>query len=163
MVDNRQDASVVSDVFERRARAWRTYFEASGRLQGALESRMKTFFNLSLSDYSILLALSESPQKTLRMGDIAKHIAFSPSRVTYLINNLVKDGLVERKPSVIDGRGFDAVLTEKGQEIVGSVTRLHQKMVREYLVQGLSEQQIDNLVDIMETLENRLKFNVFAL
>lgn len=163
MVDNRQDASVLSDTSERRARAWRTYFEASGRLQGALESRMKTFFNLSLSDYSILLALLEAPQMTLRMGDIAKHIAFSPSRVTYLINNLVKDGLVERRASVIDGRGYDAVLTEKGQEIVDRVTRLHQKMVREYLVQGLSEQQIDNLVDIMEALEKRMRFNVFAL
>lgn len=146
-----------------RSRAWRTYFEASGRLQGALESRMKTYFNLSLSDYSILLALWEAPEHTMRMGDIAKLIVFSPSRVTYLINNLVKDGLVERVPSAIDGRGFDAVLTDKGGEIVAKMTALHQKMVREYLVAGLTESQINCLVEVMATLERRLNYNSFAL
>lgn len=146
-----------------RSRAWRTYFEASGRLQGALESRMKTYFNLSLSDYSILLALWEANEHSLRMGDIAKLVVFSPSRVTYLINNLVKDGLVERVPSVLDGRGYDAILTEKGIEVVAKMTELHQKLVREYLVAGLTDEQINALVDIMETLEKRMSFNTFVL
>lgn len=146
-----------------RSRAWRTYFEASGRLQGALESRMKTYFNLSLSDYSILLALWEAQDYTLRMGDIAKLVVFSPSRVTYLINNLVKDGLVVRKASVIDGRGFDAVLTEKGLEVVAQVTALHQRLVRDYLLAGLDESQIDSLVELMGALEKHMRFNSFAL
>lgn len=145
------------------SRAWRTYFEASGRLQGALESRMKSYFNLSLSDYSILLALWEARDHTMRMGDIAKLIVFSPSRVTYLINNLVKDGLVERVPSSLDGRGFDAILTEKGLETVAKVTSLHQRLVRDYFLAGLSEEQIDTLVDLMGALEKHMRYNSFAL
>lgn len=144
-----------------RSRAWRTYFEASGRLQGVLESRMKAHFNIGLSDYSILLSLWEAKNHTMRMGDIAKAVVYSPSRVTYLVNNLVQDGLVERIPSAMDGRGFDAVLTEKGTEVVSEVTLLHQRLLRDYLLAGLTEDQVDSLVEIMAALEKHMRYRTF--
>lgn len=155
------EVSVVMDSEDPRSRAWRTYFEASGRLQGALESRMKANFNIGLSDYSILMALWEAKNFTMRMGDIAKAVVFSPSRVTYLVNNLAQDGLVERVPSAIDGRGFDAVLTDKGLAIVAQVTLLHQRLVRDFLLAGLSEEQIDSLVDLMGSVEKHMRYRTF--
>lgn len=144
-----------------RSRAWRTYFEASERLQGALELKMKSEFNIGPSDYAILLVLWESDNYTLRMGDIAKAVVFSPSRVTYLINNLVKDGLVEKIASHVDGRGYDAVLTSQGLEVVKSVTTLHQRLVRDFLVSSLNEEDIDALVRVMLTLEENMRYRTF--
>ena len=46
----------INDPANRRSQAWRVFFEASGRLQGLLETRLKRSFNLSVSDYNVLLA-----------------------------------------------------------------------------------------------------------
>ena len=67
-----------------RAAAWRVFFEASGRLQGILETRLKRAYGVSMPDYNILLALWEAPSHRLRMGELADRVVYSPSRVTYL-------------------------------------------------------------------------------
>ena len=77
--------------------------------------------------------------------------------MTYLVNNLVKDGLVERVPAANDGRGYDAVLTEKGVTTVLKVTELHQETVREYLLDGMTEEDIDQIVRVFLAVERRLK------
>lgn len=53
-----------------RAAAWRVFFEASGRLQGILETRLKRTYGVSMPDYNILLALWEAPGHRLRMGSL---------------------------------------------------------------------------------------------
>ncbi len=115
-----RETLVSLGAVDARSRAWRTYFEASGRLQGVLESRMKAHFNM------------------------------------------VQDGLVERLPSTIDGRGYDAVLTEKGLETVAAVTALHQRLVRDYLLAGLDDTQIEQLVEIMAALEEHMRYRTFS-
>ncbi|WP_205649198.1 MarR family transcriptional regulator [Schaalia canis] len=152
-----QRKNPINEFDNQRSKAWRVFFEASGRLQGILEARLKKSYNVSLPDYNILLALWEAELHTLRMGEIAEKVVYSPSRVTYLVNNLVKDGLVERVPAANDGRGYDAVLTEKGVTTVLKVTELHQETVREYLLDGMTEEDIDQIVRVFLAVERRLK------
>jgi len=69
----------------------------------------------SMSEYSVLMHLSEAPGRRLRMGDLAAHTALSPGAVTRVVKALEVKGLAERQPSALDGRGQDAVLTEHGR------------------------------------------------
>ncbi len=147
----------IKEEGNQRAKAWRVFFEASGRLQGILEGRLKRTFGISVPDYNILLALWEAEMHTLRMGEISDCVVYSPSRVTYLVNNLVSDGLVERLPSSTDGRGYDAVLTEKGTDVTLAATELHQQTIREYLLDGMSNADIDQIVRVFSTLDRKLK------
>jgi DNA-binding MarR family transcriptional regulator len=68
----------------------------------------------SMSEYSVLMHVSEAPGRRLRMGDLAAHTALSPGAVTRIVKVLEAKGLAERQPSALDGRGQDAVLTEHG-------------------------------------------------
>jgi len=147
----------ISEPENRRSVAWRVFFEASGRLQGILETRMKKRFGLSLPDYNVLLALWEAPGHTLRMGELADRVVYSPSRLTYLVTNLERDGWVSKVPSATDGRGFDAVLTDAGIDTVLGATQLHQQTVRDYLLGDMTDADIDQIVRIFSAVEGRLE------
>ncbi len=147
----------INESENRRSVAWRVFFEASGRLQGILETRMKKRFGLSLSDYNVLLALWEAPGHMLRMGELADRVVYSPSRLTYLVTNLERDGWVSKVPSATDGRGFDAVLTDAGIDTVLGATKLHQQTVRDYLLADMTDSDIDQIVRIFGAVEGRLE------
>lgn len=147
----------INESGNKRSVAWRVFFEASGRMEGVLETRFKRTFGLSMPDYNVLLALWEAPGHTLRMGELADKVVYSPSRLTYLVTHLATDGLVRRVPSATDGRGFDAVLTERGTTTVLAATELHQTTVREYLLDGMTDEDIDQIVTVFGALESRLR------
>lgn len=163
--DNANQAETATPVNREQmtARAWKGFFDTSGRVNGILEKRLKRDFGLSLSDYNILLSLWEAPNHTQRMGEIAERVVFSPSRVTYLITNLVRDGLVEKVPSQFDRRGFDACLTPQGEKTIQAATQLHQTIIRQYLLDDMSDEEIDQLVSVFATLESRTRVNTEAL
>lgn len=149
--------NLINDPSNRRSVAWRVFFEASGRLQGILESRLKRAFGLSMADYNVLLALWESPDHRLRMGELAERVVYSPSRLTYLVTHLEHDGWVEKTPAASDGRGLDAVLTQLGIDTVLAATEIHQETVREFLLDAMSDDDIDQIVKVFGALDTKLK------
>ncbi|QWW20672.1 MarR family transcriptional regulator [Schaalia sp. 19OD2882] len=136
--------------------AWRAFFRTLSQLTSVLETRLKRHVGLSLPDYHVLLALWEAPNQTLRMGQLAESISFSPSRVSYLVTHLERDGLVIRETSAGDKRGFDATLTESGRNATAKATRIHQDLVREQILDGMDEKTLGVLVDFFGRLESSL-------
>src|SRR6187551_804606 len=98
----------------RRQVMWRAYIDSSWALHDRLEDELRAASGLSMADYHVLVVLSEAPGHRLRMGELAGRLVFSPSRVTYHINTMVKRGLVRKQPCADDGRGSEAVLTDAG-------------------------------------------------
>ncbi|MFZ1382801.1 MAG: MarR family transcriptional regulator [Scrofimicrobium sp.] len=137
----------IGDRDNRRSLAWRVFFEASTRLQGILESRMKAESGISLSDYNILLTLYEAPNRQMRMGELSEHLGYSPSRLTYLVNQLSRQGWVERVPSDDDRRGYVARLTDPGAETTDLASHIHQEAVRELLLDDMTDAHIDMIVE----------------
>lgn len=156
-MESRARLTPIVQANSARAAAWRVFFEASGRLQGILETRLKRTYGVSMPDYNILLALWEAPGHRLRMGELADRVVYSPSRVTYLVSNLSRDGWVERIPSKVDRRGYDACLTTQGIQTVLAATELHQQTVSEYLLDGMTDEDIDEIAKVFSTLDSRLK------
>ena len=156
-MESRARLTPIVQANSARAAAWRVFFEASGRLQGILETRLKRTYGVSMPDYNILLALWEAPGHRLRMGELADRVVYSPSRVTYLVSNLSRDGWVERIPSEVDRRGYDACLTTQGIETVLAATELHQQTVSEYLLDGMTDADIDAIAKVFTTLDSRLR------
>ncbi len=144
----------IGEPDNRRSQAWRVFFEATTRLQGVLETRLKKDTGVTLADYNILLTLYESPDGQLRMGELADRVVFSPSRLTYLASRLEKSGALEKSPSDLDGRGFIARLTPAGRELTEKVTAIHQEAVRELLLDGMTDADIDSIVEAFERADD---------
>ncbi|WP_099333054.1 MarR family winged helix-turn-helix transcriptional regulator [Actinomyces minihominis] len=148
-------ANGIEERDNKRSLAWRVFFEASTRLQGSLETQLKTGANMSLSDYNILLMLYESEGRQMRMGELAERLGFIPSRLTYLVGGLIKAGWVNKKPSGTDRRGYVAALTDAGVEATEHASRIHQATVRQLLLDDLTDAHIDQIVDAFGHLDRK--------
>jgi hypothetical protein len=75
-------------------KAWRRYIIASRRLLEALDSDLDAH-DLSMPDYEILVQLSDAPDRSMRMSDLAASALLSRSRLSHRMKVMEKEGWVE--------------------------------------------------------------------
>lgn len=122
-------------------RHWRAFLAATTLLSDRLSRELQASHGLSLSDYEILVRLSEAPGRRLRMSHLADSTLASRSRLSHQIDRMEKAGLVVREPCEDDRRGANAVLTEAGWELLVAAAPRHVDGVREHLVDLLTDEQ----------------------
>jgi DNA-binding MarR family transcriptional regulator len=137
--------------------AWRAFIESSWALHTRLEDELRAATGLSMSDYHVMVTLSEAPQHRLRMGELAGRLVFSPSRLTYQISTMVKRGLVVRQACPDDGRGQEAVLTTAGLTALREAAPAHLATVRACFIDDLDDAEIAILTRVFERLGPRLR------
>jgi DNA-binding MarR family transcriptional regulator len=121
---------------------WRTFIESSWALHTHLEDELRAATGLSMNDYHVLVALADAPERRIRMGELASRLVLSPSRVTYQINSMIKRGLVRKESCPNDGRGQEAVLTEKGLTMLREAAPAHLETVRESFIDHLDDEEL---------------------
>jgi len=137
---------------EREQQAWRAYLLTSRLLDEALDRQLQRDSGLAHSHYGVLVALSEAPDHTLRMHDLASLQRFSQSRLTHAISRLERDGYVERHQCESDRRGQYAVLTPAGMTALRAAAPGHVAEVRRRVFDRLTPAQVDALADVCDTL-----------
>src|SRR2546430_17743096 len=75
--------------------AWRAYIRLAKMLMRQLDRDLHPF-GLSTHDYEILVELSESPDRRLRMTELADLTAQSRSRLSHQVTRMEARGLVQR-------------------------------------------------------------------
>ena len=114
--------------------SWRAFLVGTTLLMDRLDRDLREKHGLSMPEYEILVRLSEATDKRMRMAVLAGSVSHSRSRVTHTVARMEKDGLVSRSACVSDGRGVEAVLTEKGFAVLRSAAPTHVEGVRRFLV-----------------------------
>ncbi len=137
-------------------RAWRAYFEGSRLLENELERRLKATSGMDLGDFNVLLVLSEAEGGRMRMGDLARALAFAPGRLTYRIGALEREELVLRRPSPDDRRGTDAVLTDAGRRRLRKARPQHARHVDELFLGSLDDDALEVLDRVFGPLRARM-------
>ena len=118
---------------------WRAWLAASTLLADRLNRDLVEAEALSLADYEILVRLSDSPTRTIRMSELAGLTLSSRSRLTHQIDRMEQAGLVERQACPVDRRGQNCVLTNKGWDTLVAAAPSHVGSVREHFVDVLSD------------------------
>ncbi|MGW0434827.1 MarR family winged helix-turn-helix transcriptional regulator [Micromonospora sp. NPDC003197] len=140
------------DVDEQRT--WRAFLAASRALMEHLDRELQRDAGMPHAYYEILVRLSESTDRQLRMSDLAEATNSSRSRLSHAITRLEEAGWVRRESCPSDRRGAFAVLTDQGYEILAAAAPGHVEGVRRHLFDQLSPAQVDQLRQISETLMN---------
>ena len=135
---------------------WRAFRGGSARLFAALEHELERDTGLSTHEYEVLVRLSETPDRTLRMAQLADNLAHSRSRLTHTIRRMEEQGLVVRLPCVEDARGVNCTMTEKGWQVLVAAAPSHVQSVRDHLVDVLTPEQFAALGDAMEIVRLHL-------
>ena len=70
---------------------------------------------LPITWYDVLLVLNSAPAGRLRMSELGNQAVVSRERVSRVVAEMERDGLVSRTPSETDGRAVVASITEDGR------------------------------------------------
>lgn len=136
--------------------AWRNYIRGvrlvDERLRRGLESH-----DLSHPEYEILVRLSEAPERTARMSELADETVSSRSRLTHTVARLERKEWVRRRPSADDGRGVECVLTDEGFAALATAACAHVADVRELLLDALSPPEFLALGAAMGKVADRIE------
>jgi DNA-binding MarR family transcriptional regulator len=130
-------------------RAWRLWLEVVQRQTSAIEDDLQQHSGLSLSDYEILVTLSETPAREVRMSELAERAIISRSRLTYRVDRLVDKGHVVRNDADGDGRGVVAKLTPAGMQHLEQAAPHHVAKVRSLLFDHLDPVDLEGLNELL--------------
>jgi DNA-binding MarR family transcriptional regulator len=118
---------------------WRAFARALIVVPRALDSDLIAEQGLSLSEYVTLMHLSESPDRQLRMTDLATVCALSLSGMTRIVSRLAREGVVVRVKCDSDARGAFASLTDRGLTRLRAAYPSHLASVRRHIIDNLGE------------------------
>lgn len=125
--------------------AWRSFVALLIRLPAALDAELQKDAGITQFDYIVLSGLSEAPDRTLRMGELAARASSSLSRLSHVVSRLEAKGWVRREQCPGDGRFINAVLTEEGWQKVVTTAPGHVAAVRELLINTLTGEEFTQL------------------
>jgi DNA-binding MarR family transcriptional regulator len=129
-------------------RAWRGFLAMTALLPGALDQQLQRDADIGHSSYIVLAMLSEAPDRSLRMSELAARANSSPSRLSHTVTRLEERGWVRRERSPDDGRGNLARLTDDGWNVLLDTAPGHVEAVRRYVFDALSCEQVRQLEQI---------------
>lgn len=128
--------------------AWLTLVGVMMRLPSTLDAQLQRDAGLTHFEYMVLAGLSEAPDRTRRMSDLAGFTESGLPRLSQVVGRLEKRGWVRRSPDPSDGRITLAALTDDGWEKVVQTAPGHVEAVRTLVFDPLTKAQSRQLGDI---------------
>jgi DNA-binding MarR family transcriptional regulator len=128
--------------------AWIALISMLTRLPGALDAQLQREAGISHFEYQVMVCLSESPDRTLRMSVLAMLVEGSLPRLSQVVSRLEKRGWVRRAPDPDDGRYTLAILTDEGLAKVMQIAPGHVREVRRLVFDPLTKPQVRQLEQI---------------
>jgi DNA-binding MarR family transcriptional regulator len=148
--DTGHDRALDRGLDPARMAAWRAFIAAATRSTAHLAQELLEETGMSLSSYEVLVHLSEAPERSLRMQELAGHVLLSQSGLTRLVDRLESEGLVQRRRCSSDGRGTFAVLTDAGLASLERAYPTHLRGVRSVFADLLSDEEAAQLAAVLE-------------
>jgi DNA-binding MarR family transcriptional regulator len=136
--------------------AWRAISLLLMQLPGRLEAQLQRDSGISFFEYIVMSAISMTPEREVRMSELAHLTNASPSRLSNVVKRLEQLGWIVRRTHECDGRSTVAVLTNSGMDLVRQAAPGHVDAVRANVIEPLSAAQLDALRTVGEHLYPRL-------
>jgi len=130
---------------------------ATRLLTSQLDRELQRDSQIPATYYEILVQLSEAPDRSLRMSDLADASESSRSRLSHAVARLEKNGWVRRESCPTDRRGAFAVLTDAGFAALAKAAPAHVESVRKHLFDRLSSEQVGQLAAICDSIAEGLR------
>src|SRR6478735_4471097 len=94
-------------------------------------------FGLAPAEFEVCLRLARSPERKLRMSDLAAQTTLTSSGITRVVDRLVERGLATRESCATDRRTTYAVITDTGRALLDEVLPGQIEIIDSWLVAPL--------------------------
>jgi DNA-binding MarR family transcriptional regulator len=136
--------------------AWRPLVSLLFKLPAAIDAQLQRDSGLTHFEYMVLVSLSEAPERTLRMSDLAAVSSGSLSRLSHVVSRMERRGWVRRESCPGDGRFINAVLTDEGFAKLEAAAPGHVDTVRKLLIEALDPAELGALGQASQHILDRL-------
>jgi DNA-binding MarR family transcriptional regulator len=109
---------------------------------------------LSPVEFEVLMRLARSPDRRLRMTDLAGQTSLSTSGVTRVVDRMDRDNLIRREACPSDRRSSYAVITDAGLARLDEVLPDHLALVQQWFISPLSPDQLAQLLESLRTIRD---------
>jgi DNA-binding MarR family transcriptional regulator len=142
---------------DREQQAWRGYLAMQTELQAHLNRRLQADSGLSLSDFAVLVTLTDTDDGRLRAGELAEALQWEKSRLSHHLGRMQRRGLVERQECPDDARGAFVAVTDDGRRAIERAAPPHVETVRDLVFDVLAPDDVDALARISDAVLTRLR------
>lgn len=121
---------------------WRLFLTVQIQVIERIQEQLSAANLPPLEWYDVLWALQETPDRRLRLSELADRVLLSRSNLTRLLDRLEKNELLYREPCPTDRRGTFAVLTEAGAAMQKQMWAIYSEGIAEYFGDRLSDEEV---------------------
>ncbi|MBW3621386.1 MAG: MarR family transcriptional regulator [Actinobacteria bacterium] len=136
--------------------AWRRLAAVILKLPSELEAQLQRDADMSHFEYWVLAVLSEAPERSLRLSQLAAQANASLSRLSHVVTRLERRGWLSRQPCPEDARATLAVLTDAGYDQVVAAAPGHVEAVRRFVFDGLGADDVRDLARVCDAILARI-------
>ncbi|MFD4641600.1 MarR family winged helix-turn-helix transcriptional regulator [Lentzea sp. NPDC058436] len=134
---------------------WRSLGRLVHALPRTLEDDMSRT-GVTMTEFAVLLLLSEAPDRRLRMSALASAAGLTASRITRVVDGLAKHGLVRKERHGEDARGNDAIVTEEGVRTMRAAQPTYLASARNRVLDRIPAELLPDLARTVELLADAL-------
>jgi DNA-binding MarR family transcriptional regulator len=143
-----QDRETIARAGDHRAlRIWLRLLTCTQLIERQVRSRLRGHFDTTLPRFDLMAQL-ERHREGLKMNELSRLLMVTGGNVTAIVDQLEKEGLVERLDEPADRRAFRIRLTKSGERTFTEMARAHEEWVVELLA-GLSRRDQDELLRLL--------------
>jgi DNA-binding MarR family transcriptional regulator len=143
-----QDRETIARADDHRAlRIWLRLLTCTQLIEREVRSRLRGQFDTTLPRFDLMAQLERHPEG-LKMNELSRLLMVTGGNVTAIVDQLEKEGLVERFESAADRRAWLVRLTSTGRKTFAEWARAHEEWVVDLLA-GLSRREQDELLRLL--------------
>ena len=124
---------------------WGALLKVHAALVPRFDRELQETHGLPLTWYDVLLELNAAPDRRLTMGQLGAVAAVSRTRVSRVVDELVRAGFVTREPNPDDGRSAFASLTPAGRAALRAAAPTYLAAVQREFADHLTARERDVL------------------
>jgi DNA-binding MarR family transcriptional regulator len=117
---------------KQRLRLWLRLLRACRAIEAELRERLRVGFDITLPQFDVMAALERRPAG-MTMTELSRFLMVSNGNVTGIIDRLVAEGMVVRRPHDEDRRAVFVHLTPRGARRFAAMAKAHEAWVNETL------------------------------
>jgi DNA-binding MarR family transcriptional regulator len=138
---------IRSDRDELGLTTWSMLLRTHAAVVRTIEREVEDATGLPLSWYDVLLELDAAHQGRLRMQELGARVVLSRTRVSRLVDEIARAGMIDKQPDPTDGRATLAVITERGRRELRRAAPVYLDRIQANFTSNLSEDQLQAVHD----------------
>jgi DNA-binding MarR family transcriptional regulator len=128
-------------------RLWLRLFTCKEMIESEVRRRLRDSFEITLPRFDLLAQLERTPNG-MTLGELSQRMMVTNGNVTAVVDRLVEQGLINRRPSPKDRRAQIVSLTAEGRRFFRAMARANGDWIGDMFAE-LTADEIETLMQLL--------------